>query len=153
MLIQQNVSLKFYNTFAIDVNAKYFAEVKNEAELKQVLNSTIAKSNQLLILGGGSNLLFTQHFNGLVIKMSFLGIDFKYIGDDILVNSGGGVVWNDFVNYCLAHEFAGVENLALIPGTVGASPIQNIGAYGVELKDLFLQLHSNRDLHWYHQNF
>lgn len=137
MLIQQNVSLKPYHTFGIDVNAKYFAEVKNEAELKEVLNSTIAKGAQLLILGGGSNLLFTKDFNGLVIKISFLGINFEYKGDEILVNSGGGVVWNDFVNYCLDHQFAGVENLALIPGTVGASPIQNIGAYGVELKDVF----------------
>lgn len=137
MLIQENVSLKPYNTFAIDVKAKFFAEVKNERDLKEVFVTEIARQNKLLVLGGGSNMLFTEDFDGLIIKVSFLGIDYKLENEAVMVTAGGGVVWNDFVNFCLAHEFAGVENLALIPGTVGASPIQNIGAYGVELKDVF----------------
>ncbi len=137
MLIQENVSLKPYNTFAINVKAKFFVEIKNEKDLKEVLSTEIARQNKLLVLGGGSNMLFTEDFDGLVIKVGFLGIDYKLENEDVIVTAGAGVVWNDFVNYCLAHEFAGVENLALIPGTVGASPIQNIGAYGVELKDVF----------------
>ncbi|MBY0542039.1 MAG: FAD-binding protein, partial [Sphingobacteriaceae bacterium] len=137
MLIQENVSLKPHNTFAIDVKAKFFVEVKNELDLKEVLSTEIARQHKLLVLGGGSNMLFTEDFDGLVIKVSFLGIDYSLENEDVMVTAGAGVVWNDFVNYCLAHEFAGVENLALIPGTVGASPIQNIGAYGVELKDVF----------------
>ena len=137
MLIQENISLKPYNTFAIDVKAKFFAEVENELDLKTVFANEIAAQNKILILGGGSNLLFTKDFDGLVIKVNILGTEYVQHGDEVMVTAGGGVVWNDFVNYCLVNGFAGVENLALIPGTVGASPIQNIGAYGVELKDVF----------------
>jgi UDP-N-acetylmuramate dehydrogenase len=90
-----------------------------------------------LVLGGGSNLLFTKDFKGLVIKVSIPGISSVVEEDDVIVTAGAGVIWNDFVNYCVNSGFAGVENLSLIPGTVGASPIQNIGAYGVELKDVF----------------
>ena len=137
MLIQENISLKPYNTFAIDVKAKFFAAVANESNLKTVFENEIAQNNKLLILGGGSNVLFTKDFDGLVIKVNLLGIEHVQQNDDVMVSAGAGVVWNEFVNYCLANGFAGVENLALIPGTVGASPIQNIGAYGVELKDVF----------------
>lgn len=136
-LLQTNVSLKSFNTFGIDVNAKFFAEIKDEADLAILFANPIVKNEQLLILGGGSNMLFTKNFDGLVIKISIPGIAYKEEGDDVLVTAGAGVVWNEFVNCCLAQGFAGVENLALIPGTVGASPIQNIGAYGVELKDVF----------------
>jgi UDP-N-acetylmuramate dehydrogenase len=136
-ILQENVSLKNYNTFGIDVNARYFAEVKSLAELKEVVDNPIVLENKLLILGGGSNMLFTKNFDGLIIKVSISGISFTIQGDEVLVTAGGGVVWDDLVNYCVAHGFAGIENLSLIPGTVGASPIQNIGAYGVELKDIF----------------
>jgi UDP-N-acetylmuramate dehydrogenase len=136
-LIQTNVSLKAFNTFGIDVNAKFFAEIKSEADLATLFANPIVKTEQLLVLGGGSNVLFTKDFNGLVIKISIPGINYQEEGNDIKVIVGAGVVWNEFVNYCLSQGFAGVENLALIPGTVGASPIQNIGAYGVELKDVF----------------
>lgn len=136
-LLQNNVSLKAFNTFGIDVNAKFFAEIKSEADLATLFANPIVKNEKLLVLGGGSNMLFTQNFDGLVIKISIPGITYKEEGDKVLVTAGAGVVWNEFVNYCLAQGFAGVENLALIPGTVGASPIQNIGAYGVELKDVF----------------
>ena len=136
-ILQENVSLKNYNTFGIDVNARYFADVKSMAALKEVFEDPIAFKNQLLILGGGSNMLFTKNFDGLIIKISIPGISFTTQGDEVLVTAGGGIVWDDLVKYCVAHGFAGIENLSLIPGTVGASPIQNIGAYGVELKDIF----------------
>lgn len=136
-ILQENVSLKPFNTFGIAVNANYFAEVKSEADLKEVFDHPIAKTQNLLVLGGGSNMLFTKNFEGLVVKVGIPGISYQVQGDEVSVVAGGGVVWNDLVNYCVAEGFAGIENLSLIPGTVGASPIQNIGAYGVELKDVF----------------
>ncbi|WP_316817807.1 UDP-N-acetylmuramate dehydrogenase [Pedobacter nyackensis] len=136
-ILQENISLKPYNTFGVAASSTFFAEVFNEADLKGLLSMAIVKEQQMLVLGGGSNLLFTRDFDGLVIKVSIPGISFVDAGDDVIVTAGAGVVWNDFVNYCVGNGFAGVENLSLIPGTVGASPIQNIGAYGVELKDVF----------------
>lgn len=136
-IFQQHTSLKPYNTFGIPVKADYFAEVQSASDLQELLASDLIKTQPLLILGGGSNLLFTKDFEGLVVKMSIPGISEVMVGDEVLVTAGAGVVWNDFVNYCVQHGYAGVENLSLIPGTVGASPIQNIGAYGVELKDVF----------------
>ncbi|SDH11858.1 UDP-N-acetylmuramate dehydrogenase [Pedobacter terrae] len=135
--IQENISLKPYNSFGIDVKASYFAEVFSEADLTSLFKNEIVKSKRLLVIGGGSNVLFTEDYGGLVVKISIKGIQSKEIDDKVLVTAGAGEVWNDFVNYCVEHHFAGVENLSLIPGTVGASPIQNIGAYGVELKDVF----------------
>jgi UDP-N-acetylmuramate dehydrogenase len=135
--IQENISLKPYNSFGIDVKANYFAEIFSEADLVRLFKNEIVKSQKLLIIGGGSNVLFTQDYNGLVVKISIKGIQSETIDGKVLVTAGAGEVWNDFVNYCVGHHFAGVENLSLIPGTVGASPIQNIGAYGVELKDVF----------------
>lgn len=137
-IFQENISLKPYNTFGIDVKAKYFAEVKSELDLVEIFDHPISKTNQLLVLGGGSNMLFTKDFEGLVMKVSIPGIGYTTEGNKVEVVAGGGVVWNDLVNYCVDHGFAGIENLSLIPGTVGASPIQNIGAYGVELKDVFV---------------
>ncbi|MFI5450923.1 UDP-N-acetylmuramate dehydrogenase [Pedobacter sp. UC225_61] len=136
-ILQENVSLKTYNTFGIDVTANYFVEVKNVEDLREVFNHPIAKTKKLLVLGGGSNMLFTKNFDGIVLKVSIPGITYQTQGDDVVVTAGGGVVWNDLVLYCVDNNFAGIENLTLIPGTVGASPIQNIGAYGVELKDIF----------------
>ncbi|WP_316796126.1 UDP-N-acetylmuramate dehydrogenase [Pedobacter agri] len=135
--IQENISLKDYNSFGIDVKANHFAEIFSEADLQTLFENEITQLQKLLIIGGGSNVLFTQDYEGLVIKISIKGIESIANGEDILVTAGAGEVWNDFVNYCVEHGFAGVENLSLIPGTVGASPIQNIGAYGVELKDVF----------------
>jgi UDP-N-acetylmuramate dehydrogenase len=136
-IILQNVSLKPYNTFGIEATAKYFAEANTVDDLFDIFKTKAIQTEQLLVLGGGSNCLFTQDFNGLVVKMSIGGIDYVLEDDHILLTAGAGVVWNDLVNYCVRNGFAGIENLALIPGTVGASPIQNIGAYGVELKDVF----------------
>lgn len=137
--ILENISLKPYNSFAIDVKAHYFAEIETEQDLGELFQNALFHHQKLLIVGGGSNILFTQDFDGLVIKMSIKGIESEVKGDQVWVTAGSGEVWNDFVNYCVQHAYAGVENLSLIPGTVGASPIQNIGAYGVELKDVFGQ--------------
>jgi UDP-N-acetylmuramate dehydrogenase len=136
-IILQNVSLKPYNTFGIEATAKYFAEANTVDDLFDIFKTKAIQTEQLLVLGGGSNCLFTQDFNGLVVKMSIGGMEYVLEDDYILLTAGAGVVWNDLVNYCVRNGFAGIENLALIPGTVGASPIQNIGAYGVELKDVF----------------
>lgn len=135
--IQENISLKPYNTFAISVKARHFVEIFNTEALEMFLSTPACKENELLILGGGSNVLFTRDFPGLVVKISIPGISQQSLGHETMVTAGAGVVWNDLVQYCVQHHLAGVENLSLIPGTVGASPIQNIGAYGVELKDVF----------------
>ncbi|MES2454996.1 MAG: UDP-N-acetylmuramate dehydrogenase [Bacteroidota bacterium] len=146
--LQNNKPLKPYNTFGIAVNAKYFVEIFSEQELIDLYKSDIPK-DPLLVIGGGSNILFTKDFEGLVIKMSIPGINATITGTDVIVTAGAGVVWNDLVNYCVANNYAGIENLSLIPGTVGAAPIQNIGAYGVEIKDVFescraLEIYSNK---------
>ncbi|MEJ5961553.1 UDP-N-acetylmuramate dehydrogenase [Pedobacter immunditicola] len=137
-LIQENISLKPYNTFSIAAQARYFVEIFSEAELIAFLASAGDQLGEMLVLGGGSNVLFTQDYPGLVVKIGIPGIQQQQSdGASIIVEAGAGVVWNDFVQYCVKNNLAGVENLSLIPGTVGASPIQNIGAYGVELKDVF----------------
>jgi UDP-N-acetylmuramate dehydrogenase len=136
-LIQEQVSLKRFNTFGIDVSAALFANIQTEEELKELLQNSDAKNIPMLVLGGGSNILFTQNFEGLLIKVSIPGIQVVEKGDDVFLTAGAGVVWNDLVVFAVERGYAGLENLSLIPGTVGASPVQNIGAYGVELKDVF----------------
>lgn len=135
--IRENVSLKKYNTFRVEASARWFTEVHSEQELQDLFADEKWKAVNRLVLGGGSNMLLTQDFDGLVIKINIREMSNEISGDDIYVTAGAGEVWNDFVNYCVERGFAGVENLSLIPGSVGASPIQNIGAYGVELKDVF----------------
>lgn len=136
-LLQENISLKSYNTFGIDVKARFFAEIFSEEDLAELSRNPVFTENKLLVLGGGSNMLFTEDFEGLVLKVSIPGIEEDIFGGKVMVTAGAGVVWNDLVTYCVQKDFAGMENLTLIPGTVGASPIQNIGAYGAELKDIF----------------
>lgn len=138
-LIQQNVSLKKYNTFSIDVYAKYFLEVNTVYDIQNYLSEK--KYEPLLVLGGGSNILFTKNFDGTVLKNNIKEIQLiKEDAEHIYLKVGGGEVWHEFVLYCIKNNYAGVENLSLIPGTVGAAPIQNIGAYGVEQKDVFFSL-------------
>lgn len=132
-----NQSLKDLNTFGISVNAKFFTEILAEEDLQEVFSEPVVKENKILVLGGGSNMLFIKDYEGLVLKISIKGISVEEAGEDVLVTAGAGEVWNDLVGYCVKHQYAGLENLTLIPGTVGASPIQNIGAYGVEIKDVF----------------
>jgi UDP-N-acetylmuramate dehydrogenase len=142
MKIQGNVSLKPYNTFGIDANAKYFSAFSNVGELKELLNnSKLQTPNPKLILGGGSNILLTKNFDGLVLKNEIKGIEvLKEDEEHIYVKAGAGENWHRFVMHCVKSNYAGVENLSLIPGNVGASPMQNIGAYGVEIKDVFYGL-------------
>jgi UDP-N-acetylmuramate dehydrogenase len=134
--IQENVSLKNFNTFSIDVSARYFVEINHEDELVELFMDPQWLQVERLVLGGGSNMLFVKNFEGLVIRMNIRGIEHRINHQEVFVEAGAGEVWNDLVNFCVAREYAGIENLSLIPGSVGASPIQNIGAYGVELKDV-----------------
>lgn len=138
MQIEKNKSLKKYNSFGIDAYAAAFASFNNVEEAKELLATG---SNELMVLGGGSNILFTKDFDGLVIKNEIVGIEIVSEDNDYAyVKAGAGVKWHDLVLYCIDKNLAGLENLSLIPGNVGASPMQNIGAYGVEIKDVFHQL-------------
>jgi UDP-N-acetylmuramate dehydrogenase len=141
LIVEKNISLKPYNTFAIDANAKLFCRIKTLEGLKEVLaDKTLAKEDKL-ILGGGSNILLTRNYNGLVIKNEISGIEvIREDADHYYVRAGAGVNWHQLVMYCVNHNYAGIENLSLIPGNTGASPMQNIGAYGVEIKDVFHEL-------------
>lgn len=136
-LLQQHVSLKNHNTFGVEAQARWFAEIQCEADLVELFSNPDIKGLPILVIGGGSNMLFTQNFEGLVIWMNNKGISYDLDGDTVLLKSAAGEVWNDLVHYAVDHGFAGMENLSLIPGTVGASPVQNIGAYGVELETIF----------------
>ena len=135
--IEENVSLKNFNTFGIEAKARYFVEINSEEELAELFMGRQWHTTERLVLGGGSNLLLVKNFEGLVIRMNIRGITHRINNETVLVEAGAGENWNELVNYCVDHNFAGMENLTLIPGSVGASPIQNIGAYGVELKDVF----------------
>lgn len=145
MNIEQNVSLLPYNTFGIAVNAAYFTRIAQQADLQQLLQDPIFNVQQKLILGGGSNLLFTDHFEGLVIKNELKGINIIQENEqEAIVKVQAGEVWHELVLWTLQNRLAGIENLSLIPGLVGASPMQNIGAYGVEIKDVFHSLEALR---------
>lgn len=136
--IQENYPLKSLNTFGLDVKARYFVAVHSVEELRPVLADSVYGRLPRLVLGGGSNLLFTKDFEGIVIKMSIKGIEkVKEDNEHVWLKVGAGENWHQFVLYCIEHAYAGLENLSLIPGTVGAAPMQNIGAYGVEIKDVF----------------
>ena len=140
MLIQ-NQSLKNLNTFGVEAKAKLFAEVISEDELVKLLSDGNLKLEKKFILGSGSNILFTKDFDGIIIKVSISGINVIEENDkSVWIEAGAGVIWNDLVKYCVEKNFGGIENLTLIPGTVGAAPIQNIGAYGQELADIFISL-------------
>jgi UDP-N-acetylmuramate dehydrogenase len=139
MQIQENFSLKSHNSFGIDVNARHYAVFSDVDQLSKLAREF--KSSPVFVLGGGSNILFTKNFDGLVLHNRITGIEL--IREDehhLYVRAGAGESWTGFVSFCVARNWAGVENLSLIPGNVGASPIQNIGAYGVELKEIFFEL-------------
>ncbi|MDH3381437.1 MAG: UDP-N-acetylmuramate dehydrogenase [Flavobacteriaceae bacterium] len=132
MNIQKNISLKPYNTFGIDAIAKQFVSVSTINELEEVIKD----HSSFLILGGGSNVLFTNEVIPFVIHLNLKGIDILNYSDDyVFIKVAAGENWHSFILWCIEHHFGGIENLSLIPGNVGASPIQNIGAYGVEVKD------------------
>ena len=141
MKIQENFSLKKYNTFGIDVKAKYFVEVYTTEELKAILSDSNHKKESKFILGGGSNILFTKDYDGIVIKINSNEISIVEENEnEVIIKASAGVIWHELVLFCVERNFGGIENLSLIPGTVGAAPIQNIGAYGQELKDTFKSL-------------
>ena len=147
MQIRPNEPLYVYNTFHIQAAAKYFAAFANLEELKELLEYFRTKlvpanpEQRLLILGGGSNILFTKDIDGLVLKNEIKGIEVVNEDEDFyFVKAAAGENWHRLVMHCIEKNYAGMENLSLIPGNVGASPMQNIGAYGVEIKDIFYQL-------------
>ncbi|NEN22879.1 UDP-N-acetylmuramate dehydrogenase [Cryomorpha ignava] len=138
MQIERNASLKALNTFGIEAKAAFLATFHSADELRLILESTEIKNFPKMILGGGSNLLFTQDYDGLILKNGISGIEcIREDEDHFYVKAGAGENWHDFVLTCIKNGYAGIENLSLIPGNVGASPMQNIGAYGVEIKDRF----------------
>ena len=144
-MIAENFSLKQYNTFGIDAWAQYFSTFNSVEQLEALLEFKKPVTNNAavipLILGGGSNILLTKNVDGLVLKNEIKGIEKTGAdGEDVFIKAGAGENWHQLVMYCINNNFAGMENLSLIPGNVGASPMQNIGAYGVELKDVFYEL-------------
>lgn len=140
MIMEQKYSLLSHNTFGIDVSAARFLEYASVDELHRLIDSGQVTSPYLHI-GGGSNLLFTKDYEGTVLHSRIEGVEVADETDDeIVVRVGAGVVWDDFVDYCVKHNWYGAENLSLIPGEVGASAVQNIGAYGVEVKDLIVRV-------------
>lgn len=139
-MIQANVSLKPYNTFGIEVSAKAFSSFSSINELKSILAENNGKL-PVFILGGGSNILFTKNVDALVLKNNLKGIEIVFEDDErVDIKVGAGEVWHEFVRYTVEKGLGGLENMSLIPGSVGASPMQNIGAYGVEVKDRFVYL-------------
>lgn len=141
MTIQENHSLKDYNTFGLDVQARYFAEVTSIEDIQELIGNADYNTLPWLILGGGSNVLFTQDFGGLVVKNSLRGIEIVKEDDQhVWLKASAGEVWHQLVMHTVERGWGGIENLSLIPGLVGAAPMQNIGAYGVELEQVFESL-------------
>ena len=139
MKIEKDVDITNLNTLGVKTKASFFMKIENDEDLGQLFNSKEFKENKKVFLGGGSNILFTKDFDGIVILNKLKGISIldskSSLGGDIFVRSMSGVVWHDLVNFTTSRDLWGIENLALIPGTVGGAPVQNIGAYGVEMKD------------------
>ena len=138
---KENINLKPYNTFGIEAFCSFFIEINSIDDFMLLLKTDLFQSNPKLIIGGGSNILFTKNFNGLVIKNNLKGISvISENPDTVIVKANAGENWHEFVLWCINKGYCGLENLSLIPGCVGASPMQNIGAYGVEIKNIFYEL-------------
>ncbi|MCE9548783.1 UDP-N-acetylmuramate dehydrogenase [Candidatus Nomurabacteria bacterium] len=143
MKIEKNYNLTKLNTFGIKATAKFFTEINSEEELREVFNLPEFKNNQKLFLGGGSNVLFTKDFDGIVVLNKLKGIEIIEENEkNVLIRSMSGVVWHDLVLFTVEKGLWGIENLSFIPGSVGAAPMQNIGAYGAELKDVLVSVES-----------
>lgn len=141
MNLQSNKSLQAYNTFGINATARYFVDVNSETDFLHLIDSPSFKQHKHYIIGGGSNILLTKDFDGIIIHNQIKGIDKVAESDEqVWLTFGAGEVWHTCVLHCIKNNFAGIENLSLIPGYIGAAPMQNIGAYGVELKDVFSHL-------------
>ena len=142
-MIYKNVPLKRFNTFGLEYIADCMIHIKTEKEATALFNGTVAWEKPLLILGSGSNVLFTSNFEGTILYPELKGIkieDYEPVSGNVIVSAGAGIIWDDFVEWSVNKGYGGVENLSLIPGKVGATPVQNIGAYGVEVKDLILKV-------------
>ena len=141
MKIEEQKSLKSLNTFGVEALAKYFAEVRSADDLRELAADARFSDEKKFVLGGGSNILLTGNFDGLVLKNAIPGLEVvSRTENEVTVKAGAGVGWHDLVLWSLERNYAGLENLSLIPGLAGAAPIQNIGAYGVEVKDVFHEL-------------
>lgn len=139
--LSENVSLQKFNTFGLDVSARYYGAFSHIDHLEEWRSTSGMLDNDILILGGGSNILFTKNFDGVVLHNQMKGIECVNEDDNhFYIKAAAGEVWDSFVRTCVKNDWAGVENLSLIPGSVGAAPMQNIGAYGVEIKDVFHSL-------------
>jgi UDP-N-acetylmuramate dehydrogenase len=138
---EKNISLRAFNTFGIDAKAKYLVRIDSKEAFKELIRTEIYRTMPHLILGGGSNILFTKDFDGLIIKDELKGIEIVSETDDkINIRASAGENWHTLVMYCVQNNYGGIENLSLIPGTAGAAPMQNIGAYGVEIKETVLKV-------------
>jgi UDP-N-acetylmuramate dehydrogenase len=144
----KNISLLPYNTFGVDVNASHLFYLQGPEDLPEILDypgfqEMSDNMNKLLVLGQGSNILFTADFKGVVIKNEIKGINIiEQDESSVVIEAGSGVNWNDLVDYCISRGWSGIENLSLIPGTAGAAPVQNIGAYGAEAADVILRVNA-----------
>lgn len=141
MKIEKNYDLFKLNTFGVKAKAKFFAEVESENDLAELFSLPEWKVNKKIFLGGGSNILFTRDFDGLVVLNKLKGLEIvSEAGEGVSVRAMGGEIWHDLVNFAINNGYWGIENLAKVPGTVGAAPMQNIGAYGAELKDALVRV-------------
>lgn len=139
--IEENINLALYATLKIPALARYFVVIKKEEEIQEAIKLASTKNLNLFILGGGSNILFSQDLQALVIKNELKGISIvKETEDNVYLQAASGEIWSALVHYAVSRNLGGIENLFYVPGTVGAAPVQNIGAYGVELKDVFESL-------------
>ena len=140
-MIQENIALAPLTTFHIEASARYFAAFQTVDELRELINWQKENNQELLVLGGGSNVLFVNNWKGVVLQNQLKGIDVIQENENqLLVKVGAGEVWHEWVMHCVDKGWGGIENMSLVPGSVGASPMQNIGAYGVEVKDVFESL-------------
>ena len=143
MLLENNKSLIKLNTFGVNCYAENFISIKSEEDIEESIDFLNKNQQNHFVLGGGSNILLTKNITGLVLHNKISGIKIlKENKETLTINIGAGVIWHDLVTWAIKNKLWGIENLILIPGTVGAAPIQNIGAYGVEIKDVFENLNA-----------
>lgn len=140
MRVQKHFDIQHHNTFRVSAHVRYFVEAEKEEDVPAALEMAEHLGYPIMVLGGGSNMLICSDLNRAVIHPNLQGIKEEHHGSEVVVEAGAGVNWHQLVRYTVERGYGGLENLALIPGTVGASPVQNIGAYGVELKDVFVDL-------------
>ncbi len=141
MQIKENYSLKALNTFGVEARAKYLVELNSIEETQKFIKSDLFLNNKFLLLGGGSNILFTQDYDGVILKINYKGKDIISADENnVYIKAFAGETWDEFVNYCTFNNWGGIENLTAIPGNVGTSPVQNIGAYGAEVKDTIVSV-------------